>query len=241
MLYLVATPIGNMADISARALDILGGGAVLACEDTRRTRALFSHNDITWPSRVITYREHAEASGGRKILDALDSGNDVALCSDGGMPSISDPGYRIVNMALDAGHQVSVIPGPSAVETALAVSGLSTASYVFKGFPPRKAGQLRRFFEVQLASDDAIVLFESPYRIIKTMQCALDVLGDRRAAVCFELTKLHERVHRGYLGDVLKALGKDPLKGEITAVIAGANPKFLRGPGGASNLSDLRS
>ena len=228
MLYLVATPIGNMGDISARALEVLGSTAVLACEDTRRTRTLFSHHELAWPQRVISYREHAEVSGGKRILAELDAGVSVALCSDGGMPSISDPGYRMVNMALDAGHEVFVIPGASAVETALAVSGLSTSSYVFKGFAPRKGGQRIRFFESEKDAEHSIVLFESPFRIKKTMAAALEALGDRKCAVCFELTKLHERVHRGYLSDVIEALESDPLKGEITAVVAGNNPKFTR-------------
>ena len=228
MLYLVATPIGNLADISARALEVLSSVEVLACEDTRRTRILFSQHSIRWPSRVISYREHAEGSGGKRILSELESGSDVALCSDGGMPSISDPGYRIVNLALDAGMEVTVIPGASAVETGLAISGLSTSSYVFKGFPPRKGGPLKRFFSDDEDSEHTMVLFESPYRIKKTMACALEVLGDRKCAVCFELTKLHERVHRGYLSEVVASLENDPLKGEITAVIAGNNPKFTR-------------
>jgi 16S rRNA (cytidine1402-2'-O)-methyltransferase len=228
MLYLVATPIGNMGDISGRALEVLGSAGVLACEDTRRTKALFSHHGLKWPQTAISYREHAEMSGGRKILSALELGSDVVLCSDGGMPSISDPGYRIVNMALDAGQEVTVIPGPSAVETALAISGLSTSSYVFKGFPPRKPGPLNRFFADEAGAPHTIVLFESPFRIIKTMEAALAALSDRKCAVCFELTKLHERVYRGYLSDVIRALGQDPLKGEITAVVAGNNPKFAR-------------
>lgn len=228
MLYLVATPIGNMADISARALDVLARTDVLACEDTRRTRILFSHHHLSWPSRVISYREHAEMSGGRKIISELETGADVALCSDGGMPSISDPGYRIVNMAIEAGLEVTVIPGASAVETALTISGLSTSSYVFKGFPPRKGGPLKRFFTDDGSSAHTMVFFESPYRIKKTMAAALESLGDRRCAVCFELTKLHERVHRGYLTDVIASLENDPIKGEITAVIAGNNPKFAR-------------
>ncbi len=228
MLYLVATPIGNMGDISARALDVLANTGVLACEDTRRTRALFSHHGLAWPARVISYREHAEFTGGRKVVSALQSGDDVVLCSDGGMPSISDPGYRVVNMALEEGLEVTVLPGASAVETGLAVSGLSTSSYTFKGFPPRKPGPLRRFFEEERESAHTIVLFESPFRIVKTMTAALEVLGDRKCAVCFELTKLHERVHRGYLTEVIEALGRDPLKGEITAVLAGNNPKFAR-------------
>ena len=228
MLYLVATPIGNMADISARALEVLSSVTVLACEDTRRTRILFSHHDLRWPSRVISYREHAETSGGKRILDELEAGTDVAVCSDGGMPSISDPGYRIVNLAIDAGMDVTVIPGASAVETGLAISGLSTSSYVFKGFPPRKGGPLRRFFEDDGASEHTMVFFESPFRIKKTMAAAFEALGDRKCAVCFELTKMYERVHRGYLSDVVQALESDPLKGEITAVIAGNNPKFIR-------------
>lgn len=228
MLYLVATPIGNLADISARALEVLSSVSVLACEDTRRTRILFSHHAISWPANVITYREHAEGPSGRKILNALESGSDVAVCSDGGMPSISDPGYRIVNLVLDAGMDVTVIPGASAVETGLAISGLSTSSYVFKGFPPRKGGPLKRFFSDDGDSEHTMVLFESPFRIKKTMACALEVLGDRKCAVCFELTKAFERVHRGYLSDVVAALENDPLKGEITAVIAGNNPKFMR-------------
>lgn len=228
MLYLVATPIGNMSDISARALETLGAADVLACEDTRRTRALFTHHGLRWPARVVTYREHAEAAAGSRLIGDLKSGLSVALCSDGGMPSISDPGYRIVNMALEEGLEVSVIPGASAVETALTLSGLSTSSYVFKGFPPRKGGPIKRFFSDDMASEHTMVFFESPYRIKKTVASALEVLGDRRCAVCFELTKMHERVHRGYISDVLNLLEGDPLKGEITVVVAGSNPKFTR-------------
>lgn len=228
MLYLVATPIGNMGDISARALETLAAADVLACEDTRRTRVLFSHHGLRWPARVITYREHAEASAGEKLMADLKAGLKVALCSDGGMPSISDPGYRIVTMALEEGLEVSVIPGASAVETALTLSGLSTSSYVFKGFPPRKGGPLKRFFSDDMSSEHTMVFFESPYRIIKTVAAAFEVLGDRKCAVCFELTKMHERVHRGYISDVLKRLESDPLKGEITVVVAGNNPKFMR-------------
>lgn len=228
MLYLVATPIGNLSDMPARALEVLGKVSVLACEDSRRTRILFSHFKLAWPQTVISYREHAEFKGARRILECLQGGVDVALCSDGGMPSISDPGYRVVNLVLEAGFDVTVIPGPSAVETALAVSGLSTSSYCFKGFPPRKAGALKRFFEDESGSPHTMVVFESPYRIQATMTAALEVLGDRKCAVCFELTKVHERVHRGYISDVIGELQKAAVKGEITLVIAGNNPKFIR-------------
>lgn len=228
MLHIIATPIGNLGDISERALEALRGADVIACEDTRRTRALLSHFDIPRSGQMISYREGQEEKAGRKIVSLLSSGSDVALCSDGGMPGISDPGYRLVNMVLDAGLEFMVVPGASAVQAALLSSGLSTASYVFKGFPPRKKGQHVRFFEEEKDLPHTIVIFESPRRVLKCLDCAYEALGDRKAAVCIELTKKFEKVSRGYLSDLCEEFGDRKVKGEVAIVIAGNNPKFRR-------------
>lgn len=214
-----------MEDISHRALRMLGEVDALACEDTRVTRKIFERYQIPSPRTIFAYHEHNEGGAGRRILGLLEEGLNVGLCSDGGCPGISDPGYRVIQAALQAGHALEVIPGPSAVHTALLLSGLSTSSYTFKGFPPRKPGPRKRFLEMDRDLPHTIVIFESPFRITALLDNALEVLGDRDAAVCLELTKTFERVHRGPLSTLAKAFPQAP-KGEITVVIAGNNPKF---------------
>lgn len=226
-LYIVPTPIGNLGDITARALEALRAVDALACEDTRRTRILFSHFQIPRPRILISYREHMEDRAGQTILAHLREGRNVAVCTDGGFPGVSDPGYRIVRTALASGIAVTVIPGASAVHVALVASGLPTSSYTFKGYPPRKPGALRRFFEEEKESSHTLVIFESPFRVLKTLQAARETLGNREAAVCAELTKVHERVSRGHLDDLCAAFDGKTVKGEITIVIAGSNPKFM--------------
>ncbi len=228
MLYLVATPIGNLDDLSARAVGALRAADVIACEDTRRTRVLLSHFEIPRPRTLLSYREQTEEKAGAKIMEMLDQGKTVALCSDGGCPGISDPGYRLTAMAAERGVEFEVLPGPTAVTVALLASGLPTSSFTFKGYPPRKPGPARRFFEEESGNAHTLVIFESPFRVAKTLAAALDALGDRRAAVCIELTKKHERVERGFLGDLLARFQEGPLKGEVTIVIAGNHPKFCR-------------
>ncbi len=226
MLTMVATPIGNLEDVGARALRTLREADVLACEDTRRTRILLDHYGIPKPGLVLSYREGNEQRVGERILNCLDRGLNVALCSDGGYPGISDPGYRLARMIAERGGEFQVIPGPSAVPVALLLSGLPTSSYTFKGYPPRKPGPLRRFFDEESDRPHTLVCFESPFRVGKTLAAARDTLGDREAAVCIELTKKFERVHRGGLVALAERFASEPIKGEVTIVVAGNHPKF---------------
>jgi 16S rRNA (cytidine1402-2'-O)-methyltransferase len=228
MLYLVATPIGNLADISERALSVLREAHVLACEDTRRTRTLLAHFSIPVPQQMVSYREQTEQRMAGWLVQLARSGQNVVICSDGGYPGISDPGYRVASLAAEEKLEFHVIPGASAVDVALVSSGLPTSSWTFKGFPPRKPGALHRFFEEEKDREHTLVFFESPFRVAASLTVAHEVLGDRKAAVCIELTKKFERIHRGFLGDLKKELGAGPIKGEVTIVIAGANPKFER-------------
>ena len=221
MLYIIATPIGNLGDMSARALDTLRACAAIACEDTRRTWALLSHFGIPRPAEMISYREGAEERAGARILALLAQGADVALCSDGGYPSVSDPGFRLIRDAIAHGFALSVIPGASAVNVALVASGLPTSSWTFKGFPPRKPGALRRFFADETQSPHTLILFESPFRVAPTLAAAAEVLGERGAALCLELTKLHEKIIRGSLPELAAQAAAAPIKGEATIVIAG--------------------
>jgi len=228
MLYVIATPIGNLEDISARALRALREADIIACEDTRRTRILLSHYDIPRPAQMVSYREQTEHSAGERLAQRLEEGKIVALCSDGGYPGISDPGYRILRLAVERGLDFTIIPGPSAVPTALLASGLPSSSYTFKGYPPRKTGAMVRFFEAEKDLPHTLVIFESPYRVSKSLQAAFDALGDRSAAVCIEMTKKFERVSRGFLSELLVEFRDKKVKGEVTIVIVGNNPKFAR-------------
>ena len=231
VLYVIATPIGNLEDMSFRAVRILGEVDAIACEDTRVSRKIYERYQITSPAIRFSCHEHNEHQAARRILGLLDESRSVALLSDGGMPGISDPGYHATNLCREHGHTVEVIPGPSAVTTALVLSGLSGASFTFKGFPPRKPGKRKRFLEMEKEQPHTLVLFESPYRVTALVEVALEVLGNRQAAVCFELTKQFERMHRGYLADILDLLRQETnVRGEITVVIAGNNPKFSGEP-----------
>ena len=227
-LYLVATPIGNLEDITLRALRVLGEVDALACEDTRFTRRLFVRHQVPSPGIIFSYHEHNEERAGRRILDLLGQGRSVALCTNGGYPSISDPGYRVVAACVERGFPIEVVPGASAVPTALVASGLATSSYTFKGFPPRKAGPRKHFLEVESDLPHTLVLFESPHRVARLLADALEVLGNRRAAVCVELTKKFEEVHRGYLDELADHFRNAKVKGEVTVVIAGNHPKFMK-------------
>jgi 16S rRNA (cytidine1402-2'-O)-methyltransferase len=220
-LYVVATPIGNLDDISRRALHVLSHADALACEDTRITRKIYTRYGLPSPRTFFSCHEHNEAQVVPRITGLIRSGKSVALCSDGGYPGISDPGYRVMRACYTEGLPVFALPGPSAVHTALVLSGLPTSSYTFKGFPPRKAGARRRFLEVDKGSPHTLVFFESPYRLLTFLEDALAVLGNRSTAVCFELTKKHERVERGRLRDLLEILRKQVIRGEITVVIEG--------------------
>ena len=228
MLHVTATPIGNLGDLSPRALDAFKNASLIACEDTRRTWQLLSHFGIPRPE-MVSYRQGNEERVSRTVIDAVKSGREAVLCSDGGYPGISDPGYRLIRECAREGVPYEIIPGACAVETALLMSGLSTSSYTFRGFPPRGPGALRNWFAEDRDKEHTLVCYESPYRVGATLAAALDALGDREAAVCIELTKLHERVSRGYLSDLAKEFAGAKVKGEVAIVIAGSNPKFARG------------
>ncbi len=228
MLYVVATPIGNLEDLSPRALAAFKLAKLIACEDTRRTWALLSHFQIPRPE-MVSYRQGNEERTSERIVKALEAGEEVVLCSDGGYPAISDPGYRLIRLCAKANIKYCVIPGASAVNVALLMSGLSTSSFTFRGFPPRGAGAIRNWLNEDKDKEHTLICYESPFRIGATLEAALEVLGDREAAVCIELTKLHERVSRGYLSDLVGEYKSAKVKGEVALVIAGNNPKFMRG------------
>lgn len=224
-LILIATPIGNLEDITHRAERVLKEVDALACEDTRTTRKLLQRYDIPKPKALLSYHEHNEAVAGKRILGLLNEGQSVALVSDGGYPGISDPGYRIVNAAIDAGHRIEVLPGASAPPMALLMSGLPTASYTFMGFAPRKTGARKRALEAEADRPHTLIIFESPHRVGAFLKDALAVLGPRKAAVCIEITKKFERIHRGSLEDLAGVFDGATVKGQVTVVIAGTGRK----------------
>jgi 16S rRNA (cytidine1402-2'-O)-methyltransferase len=227
-LYVVGLPIGNLEDLTERAERILRECEAVACEDTRRTWRLLSAKGIPRPRTFFALHEHNEEKVVERVLGLLRSSVDVALCSDAGMPVVSDPGYRTVRAAAAEGFNVVSIPGPSAVLAALSISGLPPSSFTFKGFPPRKPGQRKRFLAEEAEASHTLILFESPHRLGALLEDALEVLGDREACVCVELTKMYESADRGYLSDLRAQLGDSTPRGEVTVVIAGSNEKFRR-------------
>ncbi len=228
-LYFIATPIGNLEDISHRALRVLGVVDAVACEDTRVTWRIFERYGIKPPETRFSCHEHNEEQAAKRVMGLLDAGQSVALCTDGGHPGISDPGYRLAALCHERGHRLEVIPGPSAATTALVASGLSTSSFTFKGFPPRKSGQRRRFFAMDRDLPHTLIVYESPFRVGQCLADAHAALGNRLAAVCLELTKKFEAVHRGWLADLAGQFKGKEAKGEVTIVISGNNPKFRSG------------
>ena len=227
-LYVVGTPIGNLEDLSPRAARVLSEVEVVAAEDTRVTRKIYEACGLESPPIRFSCHEHNEEQAVHRILGLLEAGKDVAICTDGGMPALSDPGYRVINACRAAGFTIETIPGPSAVTTALVASGLSGVSFTFKGFPPRKSAARKRFLEQETALPHTLIFFESPYRLHGLLEDALEVLGDREAAVCLELTKKHERICRDYLSNLVQQFPAGvKVRGEITVVIAGNNPKFV--------------
>ncbi len=228
MLHVVATPIGNLQDLSARALEAFRAAEAIACEDTRRTWALLTHFGVPRPRVFFSYRQGNEERTTERICALLAEGKDVVLCSDGGYPGISDPGYRLIRACACQNLAYDVIPGASAVLTALLMSGLPTSSFTFRGFPPRGPQALRNWFLEDAEKEHTLVFYESPFRVAATLAAAFDVLGDREAAVCIELTKVHERVARGFLSDLAATFAATPVKGEVALVVAGSNRKFRR-------------
>ena len=221
VLYLVATPIGNLEDITYRAVRTLREVDLIACEDTRHTRNLLDHYEIGRP--LISYHEHNEAARAEELVAKLLAGTNVALVSDAGMPLVSDPGYRLAAAAIRAGISVVPIPGPSAVITALAAAGLPTDAFYFGGFLPPKSGQRARALEALREQTATLVFYEAPHRILDTLADVERILGLRPVVVARELTKLHEEFLRGTPAEVRAALAARPsVKGEITLLIGKA-------------------
>jgi 16S rRNA (cytidine1402-2'-O)-methyltransferase len=216
-LYLVATPIGNLADITLRALSVLARADVILCEDTRHSRTLLSHFGITTPTRP--YHEHNAAHERPRVLADLAAGRRVALISDAGTPLISDPGFKLVRASLEAGHHVEALPGPSAALTALGVAGLPTDAFLFSGFlPPKSAARRTRIAELKTIPA-TLVFFEAPSRVAETLADLAAVLGEREAALARELTKLHEEVLRAPLPELARKLAEAPVKGTVVIVV----------------------
>jgi len=219
---LVATPIGNLADASARLAETLTSADIVAAEDTRRLRRLAEGLGVTITGRVVSYFEGNEERRTQEMLSALDAGATVALATDAGMPSVSDPGFRLVAAAAAAGHRISVVPGPSAVLAALAVSGQPVDRFCFEGFPPRRSGERGRRLAELAGEPRTMVFFEAPHRTPGTLAAMAEAFGaDRAAAVCRELTKTYEEVRRGSLGELV-GWAADGVRGEVTIVVAGA-------------------
>jgi 16S rRNA (cytidine1402-2'-O)-methyltransferase len=220
-LYVVAVPIGNPGDLAPRAAETLASVAVVAAEDTRHFATLARHHGIE--TRAISYHDHNEESRSRELLGRLEAGDDVALVSDAGMPLISDPGYRLVRAAIEAGVRVTSLPGPSAVTTALAASGLPPHPFRFIGFLPRTEAARRSVLERVRGDDATLVAFETPRRLVAALRDALDVLGDRPACLARSITKPHERYQRGSLSNLVGELeAEGEVRGECTVVISGA-------------------
>lgn len=218
-LHVVATPIGNLEDVSLRALRVLSEVDVVFAEDTRRTRKLLERHGIE--ARPLSLHAHNEQSRVDRALEALEGEGQVALVSDAGTPLVSDPGDRLVAAAIAAGHRVEAVPGASAVLAALAVAGLSTSPFTFLGFLPRRAGERGRLLARYCDRPETLVLFESPKRIAKTLVELVEALGDRQACVARELTKLHEETRRGRLSELADHYTRETL-GEVTVVVEGA-------------------
>jgi 16S rRNA (cytidine1402-2'-O)-methyltransferase len=222
-LYIVATPIGNLEDITLRALRVLKQAGLIACEDTRQTRKLLEHYSITTPA--VSYHEHNEAERTSELIEKLTGGIDIALVSDAGTPLISDPGYRIVAAAVAAGVPVVPIPGASAILGALAAAGLPTDSFRFGGFLPAKSTQRRKILEDLRQESATLAFYEAPHRILEALEDVTATLGARQVVVARELTKMHEEFLRGTAEEVRAVLSARPsVKGEITLLIAKAVP-----------------
>lgn len=218
-LYLVATPIGNLGDITLRALETLRAVDVVASEDTRKTGRLLKQFEIGKPQ--VAFHEHNEQKVLPRLLSLLAAGQSVAVVTNAGTPGISDPGFTLVRACIEQGIAVTMIPGAAALVMALVLSGLPAHSFTFRGFPPRKSGKRRRFLEVDQASPHTLIFYESPHRLQAFLADALAVYGDRPAALANELTKLYEGVQRGTLSELLALLEQEPPRGEYVVVIGG--------------------
>ncbi|MEV4111677.1 MULTISPECIES: 16S rRNA (cytidine(1402)-2'-O)-methyltransferase [Nonomuraea] len=220
-LVLAGAPIGQAGDVSPRLREALQSADVVAAEDTRRLRRLAADLGVEIAGRVVSYYDQNEAGRARELLESLKEGRTVVVITDAGMPGVSDPGYRLTRLAVDEGITVTALPGPSAVTTALAVSGLASDRFCFEGFPPRKPGDRARRLSALAGEERTMVFFEAPHRLASSLEAMAEAFGpDRQAAVCRELTKTYEEVRRGGLGELAEWAAKG-VKGEITVVVAG--------------------
>jgi len=219
MLYLVSTPIGNLKDITLRAIETLQSVDLVAIEDTRKTGLLLKHLGIKKPQ--LSFYEYNEASAGEKIIDLLKNGKSVALVTNAGTPCISDPGYTLVRRAIAEGIEITTIPGPSAFVSALILSGLPVHGFIFRGFPPHKPVARRKFFQEDVTSSYTLIYYESTFRIKAFLKDALQVFGDRKAMVANDLTKYYETLHRGKLSELVVIYENIQPRGEYTVVISG--------------------
>jgi 16S rRNA (cytidine1402-2'-O)-methyltransferase len=227
-LIIIATPIGNLEDMTLRGIRMLGKVDALACEDTRHTKILFDKFNIEKPKLIFSNHEYNEDKAAYRILSLLRDGYQVGLCSNAGYPGISDPGYTAVNNAITNGYEVEVIPGASALPIALISSGLPVSSFTFKGFPPRKSGKRQNFMAIDKELPHTMIYYEAPTRVIDLLKDAYEVYGNRMAAVCIELTKIYEKIHRGTLSELITLFTNSTIKGEVVIVIAGNNKKFIK-------------
>jgi 16S rRNA (cytidine1402-2'-O)-methyltransferase len=220
-LYIVATPIGNLEDITLRALRVLREADVIACEDTRQTVKLLSHFDIS--KRLVSYHEHNEITRAPEIVIELEQGAKVALVSDAGTPAISDPGFRLVGLCLRHGISVVPVPGASAFVAALAASGMPIEEFTFAGFLPSRQTARRKALRTLADEPRTVALYEAPHRLLDTLEDALEILGNRPAVIAREVTKAFEEFHRGHIEDLVAGLRKKPARGEITLLIGPAD------------------
>ncbi len=219
-LYIVSTPIGNLEDITLRALNVLKQVDLIACEDTRTTRKLLSRYQILKP--LTSYHEHNEIEKAKELLSMLQEGHSIALVTDAGTPGVSDPGFRIVKLASENGVQIFSVPGPSAAIAALSISGLPTSGFTFLGFPPKQKKRLIEYLERIKDYPETLIFYESPRRVIKTLESMAEVFGERNASLGREITKMYEETLRGTLSEIVTTLkSRDNLKGEFTLVIEG--------------------
>src|SRR6266540_3134430 len=219
MLFIVATPIGNLGDITLRALDVLKSVHVIAAEDTRHSGMLLKHFEIKKP--LLSYHEHNEAMRAAQLVDRLAAGEDVALITDAGTPALSDPGARLIRECIKRGFWFTIIPGPSSILAALVGSGFSTEKFCFRGFLPVKSGQRERELRSAADREETTIFFESPYRLVKTLAACVDIVPDRPLCVARELTKKFEEFRRGTASELLAHYQAHPPKGEIVLIVAG--------------------
>lgn len=216
-LYVVATPIGNLADVTHRALDVLTNVELIACEDTRHTRKLLQHYGIS--TKTISYHEHNEQERARQLVEMLREGKNVAVVSDAGTPSISDPGFRLVRAAIENGVAVVPVPGPSALISALIAAGLPTDEFFFGGFLPARSNARRTRLNELRSVPGTLIFYEAPHRLAGTLKDAYEILGEREAVVARELTKLHEELRRGRLSELVEHYSREEPRGEIVLLI----------------------